>query len=379
MEKLNPIRRLTVIRLETSRMRINYGSITSFADSLLRNLQNSDSGHDLLIALANQNSLAQISRYIRSKLTSREARIVDAHIRLHPDMVEQFVDAIPQESEINDIRWTTGVVEMLAGMGLGALNSGSSAVVTAGYAIGSFAGGAIVNGQVERSEASTLTRRIQREWLLDFAQLHAWRVSEVVNILERFHDNLKVNDGESLHDALRQYIYGSTPMCYVWYQAMQAFQSQEDIDNRVLVLISDGNFTDGDPTVVAASLRREDIWIVTVSLTADRDSPHRALYYKTEPSWDAGTRTLFSLASRVSASRHPISVLASIGWRAPFDGEVALFSSVCSATTLDAFCSLLLSARFGSADALFYIIGRIRFDDYIDNAHLNIRRQPSDQ
>ncbi|CZS83096.1 unnamed protein product [Fusarium graminearum] len=201
--------------------------------------KNSDSGHDLLIALANQNNLAQISRYIRSKLTSREARIVDAHIRLHPDMVEQFVDAIPQESEINDIRWTTGVVEMLAGMGLGALNKGSSAVVTAGYAIGSTAGGAIVNGQVERSEASTLTRRIQREWLLDFAQLHAWRVSEVVNILERFHDNLKVNDGESLHDALRQYIYGSTPMCYVWYQAMQAFQSQEDIDHRVLVLISD--------------------------------------------------------------------------------------------------------------------------------------------
>ncbi|WXC47940.1 hypothetical protein QX201_007656 [Fusarium graminearum] len=216
--------------------------------------KNSVSGHDLLIALANQNNLAQISRYIRSKLTSREARIVDAHIRLHPDMVEQFVDAIPQESEINDIRWTTGVVEMLAGMGLGALNRGSSAVVTAGYAIGSTAGGAIVNGQVERSEASTLTRRIQREWLLDFAQLHAWRVSEVVNILERFHDNLKVNDGESLHDALRQYIYGSTPMCYVWYQAMQAFQSQEDIDHRVLVLISDGNFTDGDPTVVAASL-----------------------------------------------------------------------------------------------------------------------------
>ncbi|CAF3621899.1 unnamed protein product [Fusarium graminearum] len=111
----------------------------------------------------------------------------------------------------------------------------------------------------------------------------------------------------------------------------------------------------------------------------DRDSPQRALYYKTEPSWDAGTRTLFSLASRVSASRHPIPVLASIGWRAPFDGEVALFSSVCSATTLDAFCSLLLSARFGSADALLYIIGRIHFDDYIDNAHLNIRRQPSDQ
>ncbi|EYB21935.1 hypothetical protein FG05_30646 [Fusarium graminearum] len=137
---------------------------------------------------------------------------------------------------------------------------------------------------------------------------------------------------------------------------MQAFQSQEDIDHRVLVLISD----------------------VTVSLTVDRDSPQRALYYKTEPSWDAGTRTLFSLASRVSASRHPIPVLASIGWRAPFDGEVALFSSVCSATTLDAFCSLLLSARFGSADALLYIIGRIHFDDYIDNAHLNIRRQPSD-
>lgn len=55
--------------------------------------------------------------------------------------------------------------------------------------------------------------------------------------------------------------------------------------------------------------------------------------------------------------------MACVCWRIPSAGETAVFSYVCSATILDEFCSLLLSARFESADALLDIAGRMHFDD----------------
>lgn len=58
------------------------------------------SGHDLLIELANESNLAHITKYIRTKLTDQEALIVHAHLRRHPERTKDFVDAIPNEEEL---------------------------------------------------------------------------------------------------------------------------------------------------------------------------------------------------------------------------------------------------------------------------------------
>jgi hypothetical protein len=62
------------------------------------------------------------------------------------------------------------------------------------------------------------------------------------------------------------------------------------------------------------------------------------------------------MASTVSVDKHPIPVLTSMGWEIPSPGECALFTIVSSAALLDEFCSMLLSARFGSADVLLDIV-----------------------
>jgi hypothetical protein len=361
--------------------------LCSIADSLLSDSGNHDSGHDLLIATVNRNKVAHISRYIRSKLSSREARIVDAYLRLHSGMVKEFVDAISSEDTVNSLHSATESAGIIVTSGLFTLLSpGADAATAAGRVAGRAAGQAIENINVENSKALAMTRRIQRQWLLDFMEFMPRPVSEVINILRRFQNhgdhqdrNLGDNNNENQLDTLREYMYGLTPMCHALGQALEAFRSKPNAQHRVLVLISDGESTDGDPTAVATDLRNENISIATVSLTEKKPSAQRTLHCEANPSWDQGTRTLFTLASRVSASKHPIPVLASVGWKIPSAGEIALFSSVCSATVLDEFCSLLLSARFGSADALLDIVGRVHFDDYINQAHLQVRKKPSDQ
>lgn len=88
---------------------------------------------------------------------------------------------------------------------------------------------------------------------------------------------------------------------------------------------------------------------------------------------------LFEIASKISCHTHPVPVLASMGWKIPSSGEAALYATVCSAAALDEFFTLLLSARFGSADALLDIVGRVHLDDYINDKHMETRNNPSDQ
>ncbi|KAG5790490.1 hypothetical protein H9Q69_010442 [Fusarium xylarioides] len=174
-------------------------------------------------------------------------------------------------------------------------------------------------------------------------------------------------------------MYGLTPICHTLKKALDAFRSKPEAERRVLVLMSDGNSTDGDPSTVASELGSKRVSIATVKLTDDRSNPQRALHYEVNPLWDEGTRHLFQMSKRIHGLTHPVPVLAAAGWSIPSAGEVALFCIVCTVTALEEFCSLLLSARFGSADTLLDIVGMIRLDDYIHNEHLAIQRRPTHQ
>ncbi|KAG5752155.1 hypothetical protein H9Q70_005209 [Fusarium xylarioides] len=388
-----------VFGLRTSEDHLNpqAADLCGIADALLNDSGNSSSGHDLLIARANANNVPYISKYIKTKLTCREARIVDAHLELHPDTVQEFIDAIPPEAQVNRLRSSSriggasisaalGVASMLipgVGLASGAVNAIGS--VASGLAFGE----AVEDSGVERSEALALARRIQEDWLSDLADFNPRPIYEVVDILQRLQDQWLHHeeidsrnvpeDNDNLYDAIRQYIYGVTPMFYALKKALDAFRSKPEAERRILVLMSDGNSTDGDPSTVASELGSKGVSIATVNLADDRSSAQRALHYEVNPVWHEGTRKLFQMSKRIHALTHPVPVLAAAGWAIPSAGEVTLFCTVCSVTALEEFCSLLLSARFGSADALLDIVGRIRHDNYINNEHLTIRGRPTDQ
>ncbi|KAF5602531.1 hypothetical protein FPCIR_1872 [Fusarium pseudocircinatum] len=388
-----------VFGLQTSREHLNpqAADLCGIADALLNESGNNSSGHDLLIARANANNLSYISKYIKAKLSCREARIVDAHLKLHPDKLQEFITSIPPEAEVNKLHSSSRAGGAFLGKGLGFAASmvipGRSAVVDAASAFGTAVGSAfadsVENSSVDSSEALALAKNIQRKWLLDFENFNPRPISQVVDILQRLQDQWLDHedydpghvpeDNDNLFDAIRQYMYGLTPMCYALKKALKAFRSKPDAEHQVLVLMSDGISTDGDPSTVASDLRGKGISIATVKLTNDRSSTQRALHYEVSPLWDEGTRSLFHMSKRIHALTHPIPVLAAAGWAIPSAGEVALFCTVCAVTALEEFCYLLLSARFGSTDALLDIVGRIRLDDYINNEHLAIRRRPTHQ
>ena len=362
--------------------------LCGIVEALLNSYEDHQSSHELLIALANQNSLAHITKYIRTKLSDHQARIIYVHLRLHQERITEFVNAIPAEERLQNLRTESKVIgtaisvgaQMFLGpFGKAVVNIVRGPVVDAGAAIAE-------DYAVDYSDAMKLARSICDEWLLDFANLKPRPVADVVNLLQQLQDHpVAGGDQEpgpgkkTVLDTLREYMYGNTPMRDTLRQSLAVFRQYPIVKQHVLVLVSDGESTDGDPLPIAREFQQEKVTLAAVYLTSDSVIPHRRLYDRTAEDWNAGQRTLFSMAARVDCAKHPISVLASIGWEVPSSGECALYATICSAVALDEFCSVLLSARFGSTDALLDIIGRVRLDAYIDNKHVRTCKKPSDQ
>jgi len=348
------------------------------ADALLGDPGDHRSGHDLLIARANKGNASHIAKYIREKLTDDEARIVDAHLDRHPERLGEFVDAIPSEAKV--------MITKLAATVAGAVVGAVAGAVTDGL-VGNNAAAEIEDNAVERSEALHLARRVCAGWLQDFTRLVPRPVDDVIRLLKQLQKRSEADEGDkkrttgdsSLLDTLRRYMYGCTPMRDALSRSLMVFDEHPGVKHRVLVLVSDGLSTDGDPLPLARDLQQSRVSIVTVYLTSGKTEAPRRLYYRPADGWNSGQRMLFGMAAKVAGVTHPIPVLTSVGWDVPSAGEVALYATVSSSAALDEFCSLLLSARFGSADALLDVIGRISHDSYINDKHIVTCRNPSDQ
>ena len=405
--------------------------LCSVIEALVSDPSDRRTGHDLLAGLAKKNDRTHIEKYIRTKLTDDGARFIYVHLQQkgRESRTEEFIASIPSDETIEKpgkqvrraVQFTAstflgGSTSSLASRSVRLLDrpsanspsiyrpsatarigpstllaglSVASIVETTGEIAGSLVDSAMhigVDSAVGNSDALSLARRIQNEWLADFATFVPRSVIDVVDLLTRLQDRI---DGPSdscpsdvpktdFLEALRRYLYGRTPMKHSLNEALKVFGEfdQSTDGQHVLLLVSDGLSTDGNP----APEKTSNVTIVTVFLTSDRDAAPRRIYDKPLSAWEEDGRiTLFNMASTVSVAAHPIPVLTTLGWQIPSSGEGALFATVCSATALEEFCSIMVSARFESADVLLDTLGRWHTDENVQYEQERTRNTPSRQ
>lgn len=382
--------------------------------------QEQRSGHDRLVARANRQNMDHIERYIRENLTDHEARIVDAHLEAQTNKVQQFVDAIPSKKAVIVVDSVLDAVlgpvpspvpGPVLGQGLGSATNTDSVIVrpAAGPVpitrffspITAIVTAPILKAArnttewakdkaVERSKALALARQICAEWLDQFSEFVPRHIEEVIDLLERLldhHDHRAGGPAGGDHDSseldtLKRYMYGNTPMHAVLTRSLGVFHARANYERRVLLVVTDGKSTDGDPEPVARDLAAKGVDMAAVYLTSD-DDDNRQLYYLPQNRWNDGQQALFRMARTVSALQHPVPVLASLGWQIPSAGEFRLFAIVSTAAALDEFCSHLLSAAqspSGGNQALYWeIVSRVRLDESVGKAYVGIYSNPSNQ
>jgi hypothetical protein len=150
-------------------------------------------------------------------------------------------------------------------------------------------------------------------------------------------------------------IYGNTPMCKALRAVRDRFQREfRRIPGRdrgaLLLLISDGDATDGDPEAVAAEIRSLGVSIVSCYLTnVDLASPRR-LTTAPGPGWPAGAVKLFNMASRLNPDTELSRYLLRQGWYV--ESGAACFVQVNHSEVLDEFVGLATSPALGDRDLL---------------------------
>jgi hypothetical protein len=365
-------------------------------------LDDARDGHQALIGLADSNDLEHVTKYIRTKLTATEARIVYAYLQRHPERTKDFIRLItgnetdttskgPPEQNHNGVNFAT------SGMGQPALDhlilsslarafipqniqagyDYCTETAQAGY---DYCKDTVEDYAVEYSSALRLARKICRDWMSDFTELTPLRIGQVICLLERLQEVTRDrSSGNNLGNTIRGYMYGSTPMTKALDVCLVTFRKYPNVTQKVLLVISDGESTDGNPVPKARQLKSSNVVLATVYLTSDNRLPNRRLFDRACNDWEEGQRTLFDMASRVSASTHPVPVLNTVGWAIPSSGECALYATVSSRAVLNELCALLFRARFGSTDVLFDIVGRVRLDTYVNDNHVRTCDKPSNQ
>jgi hypothetical protein len=346
-------------------------------------------GYELLEGMAKENDIGY-REYIRKKFTVDEARIIYWHLSRHPGDIEEFVQAIPRHSykpSPKVIRTTQTALPLLVPGPLAFF--GTAAIEMAMK---------VEDWGVERSKGLRMARKIWSDWWTQVSTINPRPIDDIIDLLQDLKNRPKSSSDSqeqgtaptqtpssdktrgSIYDNLESYIYGLTPL----RGAMEACRDILGRDcytqmQKTLLIVSDGIYTDDDPVTVAESMRGNDITIAAVYLTSDPAISGRSLYYVEEEQWEPGQKALFSMASRRNCADSPIPVLSPMGWDIPGEGQCALFTSVCSANTLEEFCSMLLSASLGSVDTLVDVVGRVCLDGYVDVFHRKAKKRPSNQ
>lgn len=178
---------------------------------------------------------------------------------------------------------------------------------------------------LEESARRQLTDEAETALIADVLQYMGKQAEEHTLSVDEFGD-LWGKEGGSFGEA-RRFLFGSTPMRSCLEQIVGRFEREKLraatlTEERVLLILSDGEPTDGDTRQAATALRNAGIHVVGAYVT-DRDvRAPRELPCRPEPSWPEGARLMFEMASPVDAAADLIaspwrSALENSGWTIP--------------------------------------------------------------
>jgi hypothetical protein len=126
------------------------------------------------------------------------------------------------------------------------------------------------------------------------------------------------DDGPASRDTrlMDHLLFGSTPMVAVAEQIYERFHrlGTAGFSHRTLLLISDGEPTDGDPRPVLEKIRKSGINVVACFVTSEDVADPRTLHGAPSSNWATGARLMWDAASPIDEAGPAARLLLSHGW-----------------------------------------------------------------
>lgn len=160
-------------------------------------------------------------------------------------------------------------------------------------------------------------------------------------------DKVPVSGDTSLLD---QVLFGATPMASAATILRDRFHrtSSQVFDVRTLLLISDGESTDGDPRLALQAIRDSGVNVIACYVTGDDVANPRVLHGAPLQGWSESARLMWEIASPIDETGPAARFLLSNGWS--IERSAKLFVQVNHSDVLKEFARMAAS-HFSSSNA----------------------------
>ena len=147
-------------------------------------------------------------------------------------------------------------------------------------------------------------------------------------------------------DLIKTKIYGSTPLNEVSHKAFRIYSECKNIyEKKILIIITDGISTDGDPTdYVEQQSIYNDVYVVGIYISSHYSSKNKFYDENTFNISEKGAENLFKMSSKIEYKNPLFKFFLSMGWEMPSSGECKLFISLNNRKTMEEFIYLINQA-----------------------------------
>lgn len=183
--------------------------------------------------------------------------------------------------------------------------------------------------------------------------------NEVLTKLKRIYKEFPRSGGKnSIFNIFQDYIYSYTPLCNCLLKGFHLLNSKEVNSKKILIILSDGISTDGDPLKIYNYTEIDNLYIVGAFISSNPIQDEKTLYDRLVTN-DKGARQLFDLSTEVETDSIAFDYLRDKGWNVPTSGKCKLFIQINNTDNINDFLEFLNKLLDGTEDVLGDILGKI--------------------
>jgi hypothetical protein len=198
-------------------------------------------------------------------------------------------------------------------------------------------------GSLVDATVDAITSQVKNRIVAEVGQLilnAALRIGDSTATARELTELWKTNRAGASAENVEPLIYGDTPMRAAAEQIAARLKRERptDSERRILLVISDGEPTDGNPTGAFDDIRKAGVDVVSCFVTdADLVDP-RVLWREPQPGWTHGARLMWEIASPIDEAGPFAKFLLDQGWQ--IEPGAKLFVQANHSTVVEEFFSV---------------------------------------